>query len=67
MSIMSITFFETFSGLGSSRGNKAIRTPNIPIVMPRIIHPSHHAPNHRGSFCVITGCSFGSMYKLKQA
>lgn len=64
------TFFTVSSAVsfsvGNFRGNMAISVANMPIVTPRIIQPSHHAPNHRGSFFVITGCKLGSMYKLRQ-
>lgn len=43
-----------------------MQNARAPIVVPRIIQPSHHAPNHRGSSLLITGCKVGSMYKLKQ-
>ena len=53
-------------GFGKCRGNMAIKNANIPIVVPRMIQPSHQAPNHRGSSLLIIGCKVGSMYKLRQ-
>ena len=43
-----------------------MKNAKVPIVVPRMIQPSHQAPNQRGSSFLITGCKVGSIYKLRQ-
>lgn len=48
-----LLFFDT--GGDSSRGNIAMRKVNTAKRLPRMSHPSHQAPNHRGSSLSMTG------------
>lgn len=46
---------------GNSLGNIIIMNANAKREIARVNHPSHHAPNHRGSLLSIVGVRSGEM------
>lgn len=52
--------------LGKVLGNRANKEAKIKITIPKIIHPSHQAPNHLGSLFPIFGVRVGDIGNFKQ-